>query len=66
MPSLLNSVPSRYQSNHRTKENDMTITSIIRIIALCATFALCAEITEKINNALVKYNMEREINMEVA
>lgn len=64
--SLLNGVPSRYERNHKTKENDMTFTSIIRIIALCATFAVCAELTEKINSALVKYNMEREIIMEVA
>ena len=44
----------------------MTITSIIRIIALCATFALCAELTEKINQTLTKFNTEREIRMEAA
>ncbi len=42
----------------------MTITSFIRILVACATCVLFAEVTEKINHALVKYNMGREIIME--
>ena len=42
----------------------MTITSFIRVLVACATCVLFAEVTEKINQALVKYNMGREIIME--
>ena len=42
----------------------MTITSFIRILVACATCVLFAEVTEKITQALVKYNMGREIIME--
>jgi hypothetical protein len=44
----------------------MTITSFIRILVAFATCVLFAEVTEKINDSLVKYNMEREIIMETA